>query len=97
MSVRGDPPSRSTRFSLLLSLVDGETLADRIARGPIPVDEALLIAKQICKAVEAAHENGLIHRDLKPSNVKITPDGIVKVLDFGKTRMFAGGEPTPNG
>src|SRR3989454_7286624 len=68
---------------LVLELVEGETLADRIARGPIPVEEALDIAKNICEALEAAHEKGIIHRDLKPANVKITPEGRVKVLDFG--------------
>jgi serine/threonine protein kinase len=68
---------------LVLELVDGETLADRIARGPIPVEEALNIARQIAEALEAAHEKGVIHRDLKPGNVKIRPDGTVKVLDFG--------------
>src|SRR5215467_13372679 len=73
---------------LVLELVDGETLADRIARGPIPVDEALGIAVQICEALEAAHEKGIIHRDLKPSNVKITPDGKVKVLDFGLAKAM---------
>src|SRR5499433_2041801 len=71
-----------SRF-LVLELVEGETLAERIARGPIPIGEALEIAKQICDALEAAHERGIIHRDLKPANVKITPDGKVKVLDFG--------------
>jgi len=68
---------------LVLELVEGETLADRIARGPIPVGEALKIAKQICQALEGAHEKGIIHRDLKPANVKLTPDGKIKVLDFG--------------
>src|SRR5215471_10519955 len=71
-----------TRY-LVLELVEGETLAERIASGPIPVEEALNIAIQICEGLEAAHERGIIHRDLKPANVKITPDGKVKVLDFG--------------
>src|SRR5262245_41993660 len=68
---------------LVLELVEGETLAERIARGSIPLEEGLDIAKQICDALEAAHERGIIHRDLKPANIKITPDGTVKVLDFG--------------
>src|SRR5262249_7438964 len=68
---------------LVLELVEGETLADRLAHGPIPVEEALNIAKSICEALEAAHERGIIHRDLKPANVKVTPDGKVKVWDFG--------------
>src|SRR5215813_4822872 len=71
-----------SRF-LVLELVEGETLADRIRRGPVPIDESLNVAKHICEALEAAHENGVVHRDLKPSNVKITPEGRVKVLDFG--------------
>jgi serine/threonine-protein kinase len=74
--------ANNTRF-LVLELVEGETLADRIARGPIPINEALLIAKQIVEALEAAHERGIIHRDLKPANIKLTADGTVKVLDFG--------------
>jgi eukaryotic-like serine/threonine-protein kinase len=61
-----------------MELIEGETLADRIARGAVPVDEALNVAKQICEALEAAHEKRIIHRDLKPSNVKILPDGKVK-------------------
>jgi serine/threonine protein kinase/Tol biopolymer transport system component len=75
---------------LVLELVEGETLGDRIARGPIPVEEALDIAKNICEALEAAHEKGIIHRDLKPANVKITPDGKVKVLDFGLAKAMSG-------
>jgi serine/threonine protein kinase len=77
---------------LVLELVEGETLADRIARGPIPVEEALDIAKSICEALEAAHEKGIIHRDLKPANVKIT-DGKVKVLDFGLAKVMSSTAP----
>jgi eukaryotic-like serine/threonine-protein kinase len=76
------------RKFLVMELVDGETLAQRLKRGPIPLDESLEIAKQICQALESAHENGIIHRDLKPANVKITPDGKVKVLDFGLAKAF---------
>ena len=71
-----------SRF-LVLELVEGETLADRIARGPIPIDESLAIAKQIAEALEAAHEKGITHRDLKPANIKLANGGNVKVLDFG--------------
>jgi len=80
------------RMFLVLELVAGETLADRIARGPIPIDEALAIANQIAEALEAAHDVGIVHRDLKPANVKITPDGQVKVLDFGLAKALDGGE-----
>src|SRR6266536_5551011 len=69
--------------ALVMELVEGRTLADRIAQGAIPVDEALPIAKQIADALEAAHEQGIIHRDLKPANIKLRADGTVKVLDFG--------------
>src|SRR6476659_6790453 len=76
------------RKFLVMELVGGETLAERIKRGPIPIDEALPIAKQICEALESAHEKAIIHRDLKPANVKITPEGKVKVLDFGLAKAF---------
>jgi Tol biopolymer transport system component len=78
--------------ALVLELIEGPTLADRIAKGPIPFDEALPIARQIADALEAAHEQGIVHRDLKPANIKLRPDGTVKVLDFGlaKAREPAG-------
>jgi Tol biopolymer transport system component len=74
--------------ALVMELVEGETLAERIARGPIPLDEALPIARQIAGALEAAHEQGIIHRDLKPANVKVREDGTVKVLDFGLAKAL---------
>ena len=80
--------------ALVLELVEGPTLADRIAKGPIPLDEALPIAKQIAEALEAAHEAGVIHRDLKPANIKVREDGTVKVLDFGLAKAL---DPTPTG
>jgi Tol biopolymer transport system component/tRNA A-37 threonylcarbamoyl transferase component Bud32 len=73
--------------ALVIELVDGPTLADRIAQGPVPLDEALPIARQIAEALEAAHEQGIIHRDLKPANIKIRSDGSVKVLDFGLAKL----------
>jgi eukaryotic-like serine/threonine-protein kinase len=76
--------------ALVLELVEGETLADRVARGPVPLADALRIARQIAEALEAAHEKGIVHRDLKPANIKVTPDGVVKVLDFGLAKVFAG-------
>ena len=76
--------------ALVLELVEGDTLADRIMRGPIPIDEALPIARQICDALEAAHEHGVVHRDLKPANIKVRADGTVKVLDFGLAKLVEG-------
>ena len=78
----------------MLELVEGPTLADRIAKGPIPADEALPIAKQIAEALETAHEAGVIHRDLKPANIKVREDGTVKVLDFGLAKAL---DPAPQG
>jgi eukaryotic-like serine/threonine-protein kinase len=82
--------------ALVLELVEGETLADRIARGPVPLTDALEIARQIADALEAAHERGVVHRDVKPANIKVTPDGVVKVLDFGlaKTRDQSRRDPS---
>ena len=88
-AIYGLEESGGTNF-LVLELVEGETLADRIKRGPIPVEESLKLALQIAEALEAAHEKGVIHRDLKPANIKVTPDGKVKVLDFGLAKAFAG-------
>jgi eukaryotic-like serine/threonine-protein kinase len=79
---------------LVMELIDGTTLGEYIARGPVPVNEALGIAKQIVYALEAAHEKGIVHRDLKPANVKIRPDGSVKVLDFGLAKTGDHAEPT---
>jgi serine/threonine protein kinase/Tol biopolymer transport system component len=76
--------------ALVLELVEGETLADRIQRGPAPVTDALTIARQIADALDAAHEKGIVHRDLKPANIRVTPDGVVKVLDFGLAKAATG-------
>src|SRR5262244_373444 len=85
--IYGFEDSGSTH-ALVLELVEGPTLADRIAKGRIPLDEALPIAKQIALALEAAHEQGIIHRDLKPANIKLRDDGTVKVLDFGLAKAL---------
>jgi eukaryotic-like serine/threonine-protein kinase len=87
-AIYGLEESSGTNF-LVLELVEGETLADRIKAGPVPVEEALKLALQIAEALEAAHEKGVIHRDLKPANIKVTPEGKVKVLDFGLAKAFA--------
>src|ERR1051325_145568 len=80
--------------ALVMELVEGDDLSQRIARGPIPLDEALPIARQIAEALEAAHEQGIIHRDLKPANIKVRDDGTVKVLDFGLAKLA---EPSASG
>src|SRR5438552_9059739 len=85
--------AEGSRF-LVLEFVEGETLAERIGRGRIPVEEALDIARSICEALEVAHEKGITHRDLKPANIKLTPDGKVKVLDFGLAKAI---ENAPTG
>jgi eukaryotic-like serine/threonine-protein kinase len=77
-----------TARALVMEFVDGPTLADRIAEGPLPVDEALAIVRQIADALEAAHDQGIVHRDLKPANIKLRPDGTVKVLDFGLAKTI---------
>jgi serine/threonine protein kinase len=86
-SIHGMEKSEGQSF-LVLELVEGETLAERIAKGPIPIEEAMGLGRQIAEALEAAHEQGIIHRDLKPANVKVKSDGTVKVLDFGLAKAF---------
>jgi serine/threonine protein kinase len=87
-AIYGLEQSGDTRF-LVLELVEGDTLAGKLQRGAIPADEALKLALQIAQALEAAHDKGVIHRDIKPANIKVTPDGKVKVLDFGLAKAFA--------
>src|SRR3990172_9482452 len=89
-TLHGFEEASGTRF-LVMELVEGETLADRIARGPILIDEALSLFRQMAEGLEAAHDKGIIHRDLKPGNVKVTPEGKVKVLDFGLAKVFSAG------
>jgi eukaryotic-like serine/threonine-protein kinase len=86
-AIYGLEESAGTR-ALVMELVEGPTLADRITQGPLPVDEVLSVAKQIAEAVEAAHEQGIIHRDLKPANIKLRADGVLKVLDFGLAKAL---------
>src|SRR5271154_973392 len=88
-SIYGLEDSGATH-ALVMELVEGPTLADRIRSGPIPIDEVLRIARQMCEALEYAHERGIVHRDLKPANVKVTLDDAVKVLDFGLAKAVEG-------
>ena len=88
-AIYGLEEDKGTRF-LVLELVEGDTLAERLKRGAIAVEESFTLALQIAEALEAAHEKGVIHRDLKPANIKVTPEGKVKVLDFGLAKAFAG-------
>ena len=87
-AIHGLEEADGTSF-LVMELVEGETLADQLQRGPIPLEESMKLAIQIAEALESAHEKGVIHRDLKPANIKVTPDGKVKVLDFGLAKAFA--------
>ena len=88
-TIHGLEDSGGTR-GLVMELVEGPTLADRIAKGPIPIDEAVAIAKQIAEGLEYAHERGIVHRDLKPANIKVTADDSVKILDFGLAKALEG-------
>ena len=90
-AIHGFEEDNGTHF-LVLELVEGDTLSDRLEHGPIPVEDALNLALQIADALKAAHDKGVIHRDLKPLNIKVTDDGTVKVLDFGLAKAFAGDE-----
>jgi serine/threonine-protein kinase len=95
-AIYGLEESDDSRF-IVMELVPGETLSDRLSHGPLPIDEALKIARQIADALDAAHERGIVHRDLKPANIKVTPDGRVKILDLGLAKAFdakvTGSEP----
>ena len=86
--------SDGTQF-LVLEFVPGDTLAERIAKGSMPTEDALPLFKQIAEGLEAAHEKGVIHRDLKPANIKVTPEGDAKILDFGLAKAFTAGDELP--
>jgi serine/threonine protein kinase len=88
-AIYGFHEANGVRF-LAMEMVEGEDLSQRLSRGAIPVDEALPLARRIAEALEYAHDQGIVHRDLKPANVKVTPDGGVKVLDFGLAKAIAG-------
>ncbi len=94
-AIYGLEESEGIQF-LVMELIEGDTLRDRIKSGPIPVEEALKLALQMAEALEAAHEKGVIHRDLKPANIKVTPEGKVKILDFGLAKAYAGDQENLN-
>src|SRR5512136_888943 len=87
-AIHGLEEAEGKRF-LVLELVEGPTLAERLHRGPLPLDDTLDVCRQMAEGLEAAHEKGIVHRDLKPANIKITPDGKVKILDFGLAKAMA--------
>ena len=88
-TLHGLEQARGQQF-IVMELIEGQTLAERIASGPIPVDEAILLFQQIATGLAVAHAKGIVHRDLKPANIKIGPDGTPKILDFGLAKAFAG-------